>query len=649
MKRFTLLLALVAMTISMWAATTFSVGDLNYTVLDESARTAECTGLTDEAKEKTNLSVTIPATVTNSGTTYTVESVGEKAFENCKNIISASVTASKVQSRAFAYCSSLASVTLCEGVTYIGSTVFTNCKKITTINFPASVIGIEGALIYQTVYDVDQFTDCSSLKEITVDSNNSRYASYNGMLYSKDYAKLYLCPQGYVASSSDIIHPSCEIIWNRCFADNPTITMISIPYGVSEIKFSAFRACKNLKLVEIPSTITTIGNIAFSALPALEDFYINSISPITIDKSSSYYIFDESATPRLFVPRNKQEDYKAAGWTDFASYNEDDVVAADYHSDQNVSYTVTSTEPVTVNGTKYDGMCKAVRGRVHADVSGETNIPASIELLGGKQYAVTKIDTLAFSTSNSFSITGCANVDTVNASAFYEQTLTSIELPSVKHIGYRAFYRTPITSIDLPQGLKFIDNRAFESAGLTSIKIPDGTRMSLRPFYKCSKIVTAEVGENIDYLPYYCFEQCNGLKGVVLGSSMKMISDGVFYKAPVTSLVVKATNPPVAESTKPWNSFTKANCTLYVPKGSKAAYQATEMWSGFKDYVEINVATSVTGDINGDGIVDITDVNMVINMVLGKLEKTSAADVDGSGDVDITDVNTVINIMLGKN
>ncbi len=54
------------------------------------------------------------------------------------------------------------------------------------------------------------------------------------------------------------------------------------------------------------------------------------------------------------------------------------------------------------------------------------------------------------------------------------------------------------------------------------------------------------------------------------------------------------------------------------------------------------------GDINGDGIVDITDVNMVINMVLGKLDKTTAADIDGSGDVDITDVNLVINVMLGK-
>ncbi len=58
--------------------------------------------------------------------------------------------------------------------------------------------------------------------------------------------------------------------------------------------------------------------------------------------------------------------------------------------------------------------------------------------------------------------------------------------------------------------------------------------------------------------------------------------------------------------------------------------------------------SGLRGDVNGDGIVDITDVNMVINMVLGKVEETSAADFDGNGIIDITDVNTIINIVLGK-
>ena len=55
----------------------------------------------------------------------------------------------------------------------------------------------------------------------------------------------------------------------------------------------------------------------------------------------------------------------------------------------------------------------------------------------------------------------------------------------------------------------------------------------------------------------------------------------------------------------------------------------------------------VTGDVNGDGKVDIADVNIVINAMLGK-GSTQGCDLTGDGKVDIADVNTVINLMLGK-
>ena len=54
------------------------------------------------------------------------------------------------------------------------------------------------------------------------------------------------------------------------------------------------------------------------------------------------------------------------------------------------------------------------------------------------------------------------------------------------------------------------------------------------------------------------------------------------------------------------------------------------------------------GDTDGNGVVDITDVNNVINMMLGKAAMVPAADTDGNGVIDITDVNNVINLMLGK-
>ena len=57
----------------------------------------------------------------------------------------------------------------------------------------------------------------------------------------------------------------------------------------------------------------------------------------------------------------------------------------------------------------------------------------------------------------------------------------------------------------------------------------------------------------------------------------------------------------------------------------------------------------ITGDVDGNGTVDISDANAAINVMLGKDSgATLHADVNGDGTVGIDDVNAIINIMLGK-
>ena len=58
--------------------------------------------------------------------------------------------------------------------------------------------------------------------------------------------------------------------------------------------------------------------------------------------------------------------------------------------------------------------------------------------------------------------------------------------------------------------------------------------------------------------------------------------------------------------------------------------------------------TPIPGDLNGDKKVDVSDVNIVINMMLGKSPVTPEADMNGDTKVDVSDVNAIINIMLGK-
>ncbi len=55
----------------------------------------------------------------------------------------------------------------------------------------------------------------------------------------------------------------------------------------------------------------------------------------------------------------------------------------------------------------------------------------------------------------------------------------------------------------------------------------------------------------------------------------------------------------------------------------------------------------LTGDVNGDGEVNIADVNAVIDVILSA-QANAAADVNGDGEVNIADVNAVIDIILSK-
>ena len=55
----------------------------------------------------------------------------------------------------------------------------------------------------------------------------------------------------------------------------------------------------------------------------------------------------------------------------------------------------------------------------------------------------------------------------------------------------------------------------------------------------------------------------------------------------------------------------------------------------------------IPGDVNDDGDVNVNDVTLLINMILGIVEMTEAGDVNASGNIDVNDVTLLINMILG--
>lgn len=92
-----------------------------------------------------------------------------------------------------------------------------------------------------------------------------------------------------------------------------------------------------------------------------------------------------------------------------------------------------------------------------------------------------------------------------------------------------------------------------------------------------------------------------------------------------------------------WNDPSAIYMDEYLPK---TQYAITIKYNFLKEHWDSDYIYPL-GDVNLDGKCDITDVNMIVNHILGKADYDHA-DVNGDGVIDVTDVNAAINHILGK-
>ncbi len=101
-----------------------------------------------------------------------------------------------------------------------------------------------------------------------------------------------------------------------------------------------------------------------------------------------------------------------------------------------------------------------------------------------------------------------------------------------------------------------------------------------------------------------------------------------------------------------WNVFANS-VDLFMVLRTGQAYLAVDKSLLGGDYtspVQLDLWSAVPGDVNGDGTVDVTDVNILVNIILGKANAADYpnANINGEGGIDVSDVNAVVNIILGK-
>ena len=313
-KLFTFFLALIASVSAIYASDT-KVDGIWYD-FNESNKTATVTYQGDDPYWYYNEysgSVVIPSSVTYNGTTYSVTSIGDYAFEGCSSLTSITIPESvtsigesafglcesltsitipnsvtSIEMWTFLACSSLTSVTIGNSVEDIGYQAFASCSSLTSITIPNSVtsIGVGAFLDCSSLTSITipnsvtsigdyAFEGCSSLTSINVDANNANYCSIDGVLFSKDKTILIQFPIGNTRSEY-IIPNSVTSIGVGAFLDCSSLTSITIPNSVTSIGDYAFGNCSSLNSVTVPESVTSIGKSAFEGCSAIDSIVWNA-------------------------------------------------------------------------------------------------------------------------------------------------------------------------------------------------------------------------------------------------------------------------------------------------------------------------------------------------------------------------------------
>ncbi len=223
-----------------------------------------------------------------------------------------------------------------EGVKSIGYHAFDCCSGLTSVTIPKSITSIGSEAFYS----------CTNLKTVT---NFSPLVFHKG---STEY--------GYVAYYADVVYNYTRLGDFILTSDNTLIEYvgkggnISIPSGVSSIDAYVFANNSTITSVTIPATIRAIGNSAFK-----DCYNIRSITCyVQVPPSLGTNVFNGlSQYAKVYVLKSSLEDYQfALGWRDlnlFPIGAEEHPIVSDQVSVMPSTDNVILTWPANDNAAEY--------------------------------------------------------------------------------------------------------------------------------------------------------------------------------------------------------------------------------------------------------------------------------------------------------
>ncbi len=251
-----------------------------------------------------------------------VISIGEFAFAECYDITSINVPiyVMAINASTFIDCERLTSITVDESNEYYksidgnlytkdGKTIikYSTGKTDATFDIPNVVENI-GDFAFSCYNDLtinistyvtsinDYAFEYSAITSITVDEDNTNYKSIDGNLYTKDGKTIIKYSNRKTASTFEIPNSVTSIgnyAFSRCFF----LENINIPNSVTSIGNHAFQY-SDIKSINIPNSVTSIGQYAFSHCSSLASATISN----KIMRIESGTFFECSSLESINIP-----------------------------------------------------------------------------------------------------------------------------------------------------------------------------------------------------------------------------------------------------------------------------------------------------------------------------------------------------------